>query len=83
MLDPMWRLYLKDKEGNYVSLSHLRGLLLADEPIFENPAADYNGTGFAKEYYRDYMIKSSIRFSRCTLNKEGVDRRTETLKKSI
>lgn len=58
MLDPTWRLYLKDKEGNYVSLSHLRELLLADEPIFENQTADYNGTGFAKEYHRNYMIKT-------------------------
>mgnify|MGYP005792462171 CR=1 FL=1 len=66
MLDPMWRLYLKDREEKYVSLSYLRELLLADEPIFENSAADYNETGFAKEYYRDYMIKNSIRFSRCT-----------------
>ena len=78
MLDPTWRLYLKDKEGNYVSLSHLRELLLADEPIFENPSADYNGTGFDKEYYRNYMIKNTLRFARCTLNKEGVDGRTET-----
>ena len=78
MLDPTWRLYLKDKEGNYVSLSHLRELLLADESIFENPTADYNGTGFAKEYHRNYMIKNTFRFARCTLNKEGVDGRTET-----
>ena len=78
MLDPTWRLYLKDKEGNYVSLSHLRELLLADEPIFENPTADYNGTGFAKEYHRNYMIKNTFRFARCTLNKEGIDGRTET-----
>lgn len=78
MLDPTWRLYLKDKEGNYVSLSHLRELLLADEPIFENPTADYNGTGFDKEYYRNYMIKNTFRFARCTLNKEGVDGQTET-----
>lgn len=78
MLDPTWRLYLKDKEGNYVSLSHLRELLLADEPIFENQTADYNGTGFAKEYHRNYMIKNTFRFARCTLNKDGVDGYTET-----
>ena len=78
MLDPTWHLYLKDKEGNYVSLAHLRELLLADEPIFENQTADYNGTGFAKEYHRNYMIKNTFRFACCTLNKEGVDGRTET-----
>ncbi len=78
MLDPTWRLYLKDQNGEYVSLPRLRDLLLADEPVFENPIADYNGTGFAKEYHRNYMIKNTVRFARCTLNKEGVDGQTET-----
>ena len=78
MLDPTYRLFLKDKAGEYVSLPRLRELLLADEPIFANPTADYNGTGFDKEYHRNYMIKNTFRFARCTLNKDGVDGRTET-----
>jgi len=73
MLDPTWRLYLKDKYGKYISLPRLRNLLLADEPIFENASADYNGTGFDKEYHRNYMIKNTFRFARCTLNKDGID----------
>lgn len=77
MLDPTWRLYLKDKNEEYISLPRLRGLLLADEPIFENPTADYNGNGFAKEYHRNYMIKNTFRFARCALNMDGVDGRTE------
>ena len=77
MLDPTWRLYLKDKEDEYVSLPYLRELLLADEPIFENDTANYNGTEFEKENYKNYMIKNTCRFARCTLNKEGVDGRTE------
>ena len=78
MLDPTWRLYLKDKYGKYISLPRLRNLLLADEPIFENASADYNGTGFDKEYHRNYMIKNTFRFARCTLNKDGIDGHTET-----
>lgn len=77
MLDPTWRLYLRDKEGEYISLPRLRELLLADEPLFENPTAGYNGAGFNKASHRDYMIKNTLRFSRCTLNKEGVDGQTE------
>ena len=77
MLDPTFRLYLKDQAGEYVSLPRLRELFLADEPIYENSTADYNGTGFDKEYYRNYMIKNTFRFARCTLNKDGVDGRTE------
>ncbi len=77
MLDPTWRLYLKDQDGEYVSLPRLRELLLADEPFFANSTADYNGTGFEKAYYRDYMVKNTFRFARCTLHQDGVDGRTE------
>lgn len=73
MLDPTWRLYLKDSEGNYVSLPRLRALLLAGEPVFENPTAGYNGGEFERDYYRDYMTKNTLRFSRCTLHRDGVD----------
>ncbi len=77
MLDPTSRLYYKDKNGKYVSLSRLRELLIADEPIIENPTASYNGNGFSKDDNRNYMIKNTFRFARCTLNKDGVDGRME------
>lgn len=73
MLDPTWRLYLRDESGEYVSLPHLRELLLEDKPIFENSTADYNGNGFAKEYHRNYMTKNTFRFARCTLHRDGID----------
>lgn len=80
MLDPTWRLYLRDKDGEYVSLPYLRKLLAAGEPIYENPTADYNKTGFDKEYYRNYMTKNTFRFARCTLHKDGVDGKSENSK---
>ncbi len=67
-----------DKNGEYISLPELRGLLIADEPFFANSSAGYNGTGFDKEFHRDYMTKNTFRFARCTLNKDGTDGRTET-----
>lgn len=76
MLDPTWRLYLRDKEGEYVSLPRLRELLLADEPFFGNPEANHNGEKFDKENYRNYMTKNTFRFARCTLNEEGIDGHT-------
>lgn len=78
MLDPTQHLYYKDKDGAYVSLSRLRELLLAEEPIFENETASYNGGGFDKDGNRNYMTKNCFRFARPTLAKEGVDGRTET-----
>lgn len=77
MLDPTQHLYYKDKDGAYVSLSRLRELLLAEEPIFENETAGYNGGGFDKDGNRNYMTKNCFRFARPTLAKEGVDGRTE------
>lgn len=73
MLDPTWRLYLHDKDGEYISLPHLRELLLRGEPIFPNESAGYNGEGFDADYHRDYMTKNTMRFARCTLHKECVD----------
>jgi len=73
MLDPTWRLYLTDAKGEYVSLEHFRELLLADEPIFANEDASYNGGAFDLEYYRNYMTKNTIRFSRGTFYKDGAD----------
>lgn len=73
MLDPTWRLYLKDANGAYVSLPHLREMLLTDKPIFPNASADYNGEGFDAKYHREYMTKNTLRFARCTLHKEGID----------
>ena len=76
MLDPTWRLYFKDKEGKYVSLPRLREILLAEEPLFENATAGYNNSEiFNEEYYRNDMIKNTLRFARCTLNKDGIDGR--------
>ena len=77
MLDPSFRLYFKDKYDNYVSLPHLREILLSNEPIYNNSAAGYNGTEFDLEDYRNYMTKNMLRFSRNTLNKDGVDGPTD------
>ena len=73
MLDPTWRLYLKDAAGEYVSLERFRELLLSGEAVFANEDASYNGGAFDLEYYRNYMTKNTIRFSRGTLYKDGLD----------
>ena len=73
MLDPSWRLYLKDTVGEYVSLEHFRELLLSGEPFFANADASYNGGDFDISYYRNYMTKNMIRFSRGTVYKDGMD----------
>lgn len=73
MLDPTFHAYFKDQNGAFISLPHLRTILTQGEPIIENANADYNGTGFSRDYYREYMTKNTFRFSRCTLSKDGID----------
>ena len=73
MLDPTWRLYLLDNAGEYVSLEHFREQLLSGETVSVNTDASYNGGTFDLEYYRNYMTKNTIRFSRGTVYKDGLD----------
>lgn len=73
MLDPTYRLYLRDEVGEYVSLEHFRELLLSGETVVANEDASYNGGAFDLEYYRNYMTKNTIRFSRGTVYKDGLD----------
>ena len=73
LLDPTWRLYLRDAHGEYVSLQRLRKMLIEGDPVFANADASYNGTGFDEQYHRNYMIKNTFRFSRGTLCANGCD----------
>ena len=73
LLDPTYRLYLKDEAGEYVSLPRFRELLIAGEPVIANDNASYNGGAFDLEFYRNYMTKNTIRFSRGLLYMDGVD----------
>ncbi len=80
MLDPTYHLYLKDENGEYVSLPHLREMLIAGESLFINVEANYNGNEYSIKEYIGYMIKNTFRFSRFTLAKEGIDSSNEQSK---
>lgn len=73
MLDPTYRLYIKDVRGGYVSLQKLRRMLIDGEEYFSNEDASYNGGGFNLTEQRDYMTKNTFRFSRGTANYDGGD----------
>ena len=63
MLDPTYRLYLKDDKGEYVSLEGLREGILRAESFRPNSGASYNGTGFDLDGYIEYMTKNVLRFN--------------------
>ena len=80
MLDPTYHLYYKDKNNEYVSLQHLREMLIAGDQLFPNKEASYNGEKFYEKYYIGYMTKNTFRFGRFTLAKDGVDWETKDSK---
>lgn len=74
MLDPTYRLYFRDADGEYVSLSGLREILLNDGELFPNETASYTGgSGFDLADYREYMAKNTLRFSKDRVNADGRD----------
>lgn len=73
MLDPTYRLYLMDKQGEYLSIEGLRKALLGDEEITHNENAGYNGGTFDLKFYRDYMAKNLIRISSGVLSADGME----------
>lgn len=73
MLDPTYRLYYKDKNGDYVSLQKLREILILGKALYPNKEASYNGGNFDKVHNIGYMTKNTFRFSRFTLSKDGND----------
>lgn len=73
MLDPTNRLYYRDAQGAYVSLCHLREMLLDGQPLFHNDSASYNGGSFDAADNIAYMCKNTLRFQRSTDCRDGVD----------
>lgn len=63
MLDPTYRLYLTDDNGEYVSIAQLREGILAGRTFHHNAGASYNGGGFDLDDYIDYMTKNVLRFN--------------------
>ena len=77
MLDPTYRMYLKDSEDRYISLEALRKMLIGGEEFYINENASYNGNELDKEYHRNYMIKNTFRFSRGIFYDNGSDDRVK------
>jgi hypothetical protein len=73
MLDPTYRLYIKDGRGEYISLQKLRRMIIDGEEYFPNEDASYNGGGFNLAEHWEYMTKNTFRFSRGTANCNGID----------
>lgn len=80
MLDPTYRLWLYDDKGEYVSLPRLREILIEGGSLTPCDIASYTGgEGFDIDYYRDYMSKNTVYFSKGRINEDGNDEREKML----
>ena len=77
MLDPTYRLWFKDQNGEYVSIQKLRKILIDGAPLMPNQEARYNSgkqdEEFSLDDYRNYMSKNTLRFSKGQIAKDGDD----------
>lgn len=73
LLDPTYRLYLKDKDGNFMNLPELRNCIADGEEFIPNENAGWNGNKFDIDYYRMYMAKNTYRFECATDFYYGAD----------
>ena len=63
MLDPTYRLYFVDDNGEYVSIAQLREGIIRGVDFHPNPNASYNGGEFSYDDYKEYMTKNLLRFN--------------------
>ena len=63
MIDPTYRLMLRDQNGSYLSIPQVRDALVSGQVLVANETAGHNRAPFSMEYYRAYMTKNMFRFS--------------------
>ena len=71
MLDPTSNLYMRNSDGDIISIAEFRDALVKDEPVTFND--DYFNQHWTVDGYRDYMAKNLIRIERYHVNGYGID----------
>lgn len=83
LLDPTYKLYLKDRNGNFMNLPELRNCILNGENFIPNEGAGWNGNVFDSDYYRTYMAKNTYRFECATDFYYGADKNNKKDKQNM
>ena len=63
MLDPAFRIYLTDEDGNFMNLYTLRRAFAEGTPLVANANAGNNNNTFNMQDYKDFMSDYLFRFS--------------------
>ena len=64
-MDPSFNAYLKDEEGNFLSIEEVRFRLINDLPIVLNDDANWNGKPTQKEWYVDTYMAKNLYWFQC------------------
>lgn len=83
MLDPTYRLILKNSSGQYVNLMMFREALITGEELIPNDNAGHNSMPFYMPYYRAYMTKNAFRFSNATEFYPGSENSTSNVENML
>ena len=79
LLDPTYRLYLKNAKGDYLNLASLRESVINGEEIYANANAGHNGRRFNMYSYKRFMIDFLFCFTCTTDYSFGSDGRENLL----
>ena len=63
MLDPTFRLYLQDEDGNFMNLYTLRQAFMNETPLIANQNAGINNNPFSMVEFKNFMADYLFRFS--------------------
>lgn len=67
-IDPSFNAYLKDENGNLLSIPEVRRRIINDQPIYMNEDANWNNeTPYTKEMYIDGYMAKNLYWFQCTV----------------
>ena len=64
-MDPSFNAYLKDGEGNFLSIEEVRFRLINELPVILNDDANWNGNPMSKEEYVDSYMTKNLYWLQC------------------
>lgn len=68
-IDPTFEAYVKDENGNYLSIQEVRERLIEGRPVFLNEDANWNNENKqTKEYYLDSYMAKNLYWFDCVTN---------------
>ena len=69
-IDPSFNAYIKDENGNLLSIEEVRERLIDGRPLVLNEDANWNKEKKTKEWYLDYYMAKNLYWFNCIVNSQ-------------